>query len=293
MNLTVVVITCRQEPQFNWTIHSLVRELNGDTADVLLVSGHASEVENILSPATLSVSVIWPKPCIWSGPHRKTPVEWWSKANSINTALCVAQQEWVLFLDDRAVLVPGFLDGIRQAMAEQYILAGSYEKRINMKVKDGVIIDSGETVGLDHRTGSPAACLAPWLFGCVVLARLDWWLDINGSPEKSNSIGFEDCLTGFLFQNAGHTIKFDSRSKIITDRTNESKPRRDSKEKHSYDVTDKVHTALRFAKANKFADNDFNIRELRASIAKGGQFPIPQDQDYFDWFDGQNLKDMR
>ena len=121
-------------------------------------------------------------------------------------------------------------------------------------------------------------------------------LRINGFPEKCDSVSFEDIITGMLLQNNHFPIKFDTRMAMVEDRTPEkcgTVAKRSSKEKHPHDTNDKTHAILRWARSAKASDNSFDIRALRDSILKGGNFPIHDAAaDWRDWFDGQSLKEM-
>lgn len=297
------MITSRPEPEFRWLIDSLRPQILSDERIVFwIVDGYLNrDTADRFQPIGIKNGYghSFVKPNIWQGEYRKTPVDWWAKSSAINTALCLCKTEWIMFLDDRCVLMPGFMAAVRDAMKGNYIMAGAYEKRTEMTVEDGVIKNAGIITGRDGRArGDLAArsCSGQWLFGCCTLAPLEYWLNINGAPEECDGLSFEDVIIGLLFENNGYPIKYDERALMIEDRTPEmlgDPMRRSSKESHPHDTSDKAHTLLKWVRGGaKRSINPFDIRELRERIQIGEPFPVPEDRDYFDWHDGENLKDM-
>src|SRR6185503_20837727 len=142
MNLTIGFITSRHEPCFAWMFDSLKPQIKADDqiqivvidllldqrAGLMVRNGQfGSEIALGRYPATVEAHV--PKPCVWQGEHRRTRENWWAISNSKNSVVCYAIHPWVAFLDDRCVLLPGYLDSIRDAIAGEYAVAGAYEKR--------------------------------------------------------------------------------------------------------------------------------------------------------------------
>lgn len=241
-----------------------------------------------------------PKPNLWQGKFRATKEDWWAKCNALNTAVCLCETEWIAFVDDRSVLAPTWMDAIRDAMRGNYAVCGSYEKREGMEVENGLIKVSGITVAKDNRnTGGPQRPMVAhggYWYGCTNALPLDWILEMNGFPEKCDSVSFEDIITGHLLANNRRPIYYDTRMHIIEDRTPEKlgQPmKRSSKERHPHDTSDKTHKILEWARTAKRSDNDFDIVELRKKILAGGNFPVPsKEPPPRDWFDGQLLSEM-
>jgi hypothetical protein len=313
--LTVVYVTSRPKPEFVWFFDSLGKQIkSGEIVHVILVN-YLAPVEFKkwrpnpdfdFCPSLKScfkfpdVLEVRPKPNVWQGKCRVTKEDWWAKCNALNTALCYCETEWIAFVDDRSVLAPTWMDAIRDAMRGNYAVCGSYEKREGMEVIDGAITVSGITVAKDNRIMGgpkrPTVAHAGYWYGCTNALPLDWLLQMNGFPEKCDSVSFEDIITGHLLGNNRRPIYYDTRMHIVEDRTPGNLGavmKRSSKEKHSYDTTDKTHKILEWARAATTSDNPFNIRELRQSILAGGSFPLPvTDPPPRDWFDGQLLSEM-
>jgi hypothetical protein len=291
-SLTIAIITARKNSEAVWLVDSIFREVK--EAKLLVVdSSRNFEGKTIRSP----------KPCTWSGPHRLTSKDWWSKPNSINTAFCLCETEWCLLLDDRSILLPGWYKAVEQAMSERYIMAGAYEKRTNMTVENGIIKNVGIIVGEDDRLDyvkkrgikTPYLCTGSWLYGCCVLMPLEAALHVNGSPEQCNGLGMEDSVLGMLLNNNHYVIKYDPRAMLIEDRTpgliGDPIPRT-SKEKHPHDKNDKAHKLLDWAKTAKRSVQPFgDLRKLRDEVQSGKPFPIMTEPTH-DWYDNQPLKDL-
>ena len=309
MSLTICMTTSRPEPELFWMLESLESQVRSDESHsikMMMIDLHKGNRNYKLEGklAGLDFTHAFPKPNIFQGEHRLTKEDWWAVSNARNTALCLCKTTHILFLDDRCVLMPGFMDAVREAMAGNYIMAGAYEKRQMMTVENGIIKNGGIIQAVDSResyvdsTNStiPFPCGGEWLFGCCLLLPLEWALQVNGYPERCNALSFEDVIFGLLLANNKFPMKFDPRAKIIEDRTPEklgTPMRRESKERHPNDTSDKAHTSLRWVRTAMRSDNDYDIMELRAKIQVGEPFPIPSDPDAKDWFDGQLVREFK
>src|ERR1017187_2523304 len=101
--LSICYCTSRKNPRIEWFFDSLHRQMNElriglDEVRVIVVDFYAKErfTTDIATEYDFPVSV-WtePKPCVWSGPHRLTKENWFSKCNALNTGLCYAQDGFV------------------------------------------------------------------------------------------------------------------------------------------------------------------------------------------------------
>ena len=313
MRISIGYITSRKEPEIQWFLDSLEKQISkSDEIEVVVIDlllRDRFNTEWSLNPefyklGGIDLKITSPKPCIWSGESRITKENWWSKCNSLNTFLCMATHSFICMVDDRCVAQAGFLDSIRAAISGDYIMAGSYEKRHGMTVENGAIKHGGIIVAKDSRHDyvlansipTPMTCGGEWLFGCCVAMPLEWALQVNGYPERCDSMSFEDVIFGLILQNNGYPIKFDPRARIIEDRSPDKlgEPmKRTAKERFPHDKDDKAHTTLRWVKTAKRSENDFEIRELRAKIQRGEPFPpVDTSKEHLDWFDNQPVKDF-
>ena len=293
-SLTIVYVTARKEPKFEWFIQSLDRETGRDYSNTKVIV--VSTYDEFFS---MDETVKWvrPKPTIWQGEHRITKDDWWAKCNALNTGICLCDTEWIAFVDDRCVLAHGWLQCIQDAMMNEYAVCGSYEKRANMQVTNGEITEAGELLGQDIRTqrGFPHRT-SDWYGGSGALP-LEWCLKINGWPERyCDGLGFEDIQFGILLRNNGFPLMYDSRMRLIEDRTpgesyegalkRASKPSPDPNDKYQA----KDYRILQIMGDAKESGNLFNIRELRDKVLRGEPFPPPI-PDHYDWFDGSYIGD--
>lgn len=297
-SLTVAFLTARHDPKLHWFLDSLDRETGKDYSNtsVIVVSTYDPPIERWTSDWEKTVKIVKPKPTIWSGEHRITKVDWWSKCNSANTAIALCQTEWLSLVDDRCVLSHGWLQCIQDSMIHNYAVCGSYEKRSNMKVENGEVIDGGELLGQDIRTqrGFPHRT-ADWYGGSGALP-LEWCLRVNGFPEDiTDGLGFEDIAFGILLRNNHLDLYYDSRMRIIEDRTpteiggalkraSKPSPNDDKFQAKDYRILSIMH-------GSTTSGNSYNLSELREKVLRGEPFPPPT-ASHNDWFDGQPISEM-
>ena len=149
----------RPEPQIQWFLDSIRNECGGDYTGInlIVIAFHADEpwksvsvVEcdgEKLGDKLISYMVYQPKPCVWQGPHRLTKQDWFAASNARNTGLCYARDGWIAYVDDLSVLMPGWLNAVREAMAGNYIVLGAYKKVKNLVVENGVVRSCWEFAG--------------------------------------------------------------------------------------------------------------------------------------------------
>lgn len=305
-SLTIVYTTARHDPKFDWFFHSLDRESGGDYANtkVIIVDSYCEQVErakdimswvHLRNPPHLKLTA--PKPTIWQGKHRITKEDWWAKSNALNTGIALCDTEWIAFVDDRCVLSHGWLHAIQDSMIDNYAVCGTYEKRANLKVRNGEVVDFGELLGHDIRRphGKPVIT-SDWYGGSGALP-LEWCLRVNGFPETyCDGLGFEDMQFGILLRNNHLEMRFDSRMKIIEDRTpseiggalkRASKPSPDPNDIHQA----KDYRILSIMHASTTSGNSYDLAELRQRVLRGEPFPPPT-ASHNDWFDNEFIGSM-
>lgn len=233
-----------------------------------------------------------PKPTIWQGDYRITAEDWWAKSNALNTAICLCRQEWLCVCDDRSLLMPNYFNSVVAAMRSNVAVCGNYEKRMNMKVVDGVISDPGITLGSDNRTQhSQPYHVRDWYGGSGALP-LEWCLAVNGfSEDLCDGLGSEDSMFGVTLRNSGYPIMYDPRMLIIEDRTPGEIDGALKRADKGVSPNDKSHKIVEIMRDKTTSQNSFDIRHLRNRVLAGEPFPPPS-ASYTDWFDGQPIKDM-
>jgi Glycosyl transferase family 2 len=291
-SLTLVTITGRPEHQWRWMTDSLMRQLTSDcdgkiTLRLILSDGKAYPgIGNCCGP----------KPSLWQGPHRVTAEDWWAASNARNTGICLADTEWIVFLDDRTVLAPTWLQAVKDAMEGNYIMLGAYEKRRDMLVEDGRIVEPGTRLSLDNRwqhmeaqqLPNPFPCDGGWFYGCCIAMPLAWALDVGGFEEAMDGMGFEDQITGMMYHNAGYPMKYDMRAFCIQDRTPGQTGKVYRREDKGISPNDKSHRALEIFGKAKNTSNRHRLLQSRAAVQRGEPFPVllgPRE----DWWDGEKI----
>lgn len=267
----------------------------------VVIDTHAKErkheIQDIYGMA-YDIIVDPPKPSVWQGPHRLTKEDWFAKANACNTALCLAPDGWIAYVDDLCVLAPTWMQAVRDAMAGNYILYGSYKKCLNMVVKDGVLESydiKGNDSRLPYQNGDVSECPADTLYGCSFAAPVEALLEVNGWDENCDGLGSEDSILGVRLGNLGkYQFKFDKR--MTTYESEEGhEPKGSVMRRSDYGVSpnDKSHAILAAARATTYAPNYFDggIRKLREHVLAGGSFPIMKVPEH-EWFTGTPLKDL-
>lgn len=317
MNLSVVYITSRLNPELKWFSDSLFSQVTPrDNIQIVIVDFFAeacdqwrasdvSERKDMIYSAFRQPYFIgrikWvpPKPTVWAGPHRLTRLNWWAAASARNTGLCYARHDQIAFLDDRCVLMPRWLESVRRASKLGYAVCGPYEKRSGMTVENGVIRHGGIVTGEDGRLShanelkapNPFQCGGEWMFGCTFSLPTEWMLQVNGQDETCDGLSSEDSIFGLMVQNFGYQIFFDRGMEIVEDRTPGEIGIPMIRKDKGVSPNDKSHALLDMLKGRQRAMHPLDLRVLRSETLRGMKFPIPTEPSK-DWYDGQLLKDM-
>lgn len=305
MNLTIAYFTARREPKVEWFFDSLQRETKGDYTGIEVVVvdfWHAARARGWAGRARH----VAPKPTVWQGSNRLTKADYFAASNARNTALCLAPDGWIAFVDDLSVLLPGWLAAVRAAMAEGYIACGAYRKVKDLVVRAGEVVSfTDHAAGWDHRWGAgredkAVECPGGWMFGCSLAAPVEAFLQINGYPEACDGMGYEDAVCGAALARNGWPLRYDRR--MLTYESEElhqqgpvmrrEDPCRGNPNANPRD--DMSHAMLRmFSQARRF-DNWFGaegLAGLRQRVLAGEGFPpmrIPEHR----WFDAKPLREL-
>lgn len=305
MHLTIVYVTTRKENQFHWFADSLVSQLKeGDDISVVVVDSNLKNVNRsdvFWNVEKIPLVTTPPKPSVWQGEHRLTKENWFAASNARNTGLCFAPDGWIAYVDDLSVLGPHWLQSVREAMAGNYIVLGTYEKHNKMIVENGKLISS-EPYSMDSRihniSGEISSCGGDVLYGCSLAGPVQAFLDVNGWPEAlCDGLGSEDYCMGIAIGNTHkYSFRFDKRMKTIESEELHYVGEKFKKSDFGISPNDKSHAALNTAKQSKWfpqylGDNFGTISDLRQHILNGGEFPIRKHPEH-EWFLGTQLKDL-
>ncbi len=245
-----------------------------------------------------------PKPSVWQGPHRRTQVDWFAAGSCRNTAICLAPDGWIAFVDDLSVLLPGWLSRVRAAMEgpQNRITCGAYRKVKDLVVRAGEVISytnfpPGNDNRLAHVVGDgPHECGSNWLYGCSLAAPVEAFLSINGFPEAlCDGLGFEDVIAGIMMGKKGYNFVYDPR--MMTFESEELHAQLPIMKRSDYGVSpnDKSHAVLNIAlTGNGWHPNYFGeagIRGLRQRVLAGEPFPVERVPEH-EWYVGTRLEEL-
>lgn len=332
--LSIIYITARKSPMFEWFAESLLRQFTGEFAlEVVVVDLHHSRARSLRFHELLRqdkhhVRFTYPEvlPSFCQGYYRLTKEEYFDASIARNTGFVYTHHNYVAFVDDVSILMPGWLNAVVEGARHNRITLGAYQKHTEMEVEQGRLkyskvdpkdIDSRWKYGRDDL---PVAAYAQWFYGCSFAMPLDMALKINGFDELCAITGYEDCNFGLRLEKAyGGLLGLFSYDRAMFTV--------ESIEHHSNDVVmkridpeiscefywallekygigarpvhpryDASHFQLDIVKySNTFesALNGFDLRRLREKAQKGETIGI-KDMGFPDkfWFDGKALKEM-
>jgi hypothetical protein len=225
--VSIVYITHRREPRFEWFADSLAHQLGPDDPDVIVVDGLHSpergrEFELIVG-GRFAMRHVAPKPTPYSGKHRVTTREYSAIANARNTGIICSRAAYVVFIDDSGVLADGWWQEVCRAAEHGYVVAGAYENRHDLVVVDGRIHggrrsqdapdarwELGDDDALVQIAGSQA-------FGCGLGVPRERLSLLNGFDELCDPIGGEDANLGIRLAWSGARLFFSRRMLSVKD----------------------------------------------------------------------------
>lgn len=239
MNTTLVHITGRSEPRWNWYVDSICRQATPEelaTIQFVFVDAklwlpslpRRAEIAFADSPyhdqdrrqkladivrGRFEYLHIPPLPNVFQGPFRLTSKDWFFAGINRNTGIVVARHPYVMFCDDLAWPAPTWLAQVRHAAEHRYLLAGQYKKVKKMVVEDGQLVSHEEfPPGVDSRwnRGSDTG-IVPWhgsgVFGCSFGAPLENLLQVDGNGIETAMQGAEDYCLGIRLERTGLPVK--------------------------------------------------------------------------------------
>lgn len=323
MHLTIVYITGRLEPHFEWFADSLHRETGGDYTDVSVVvvdywaenNGGLDEGPDpnerrryFTSRAHCPILHVPPKPTVWQGRHRLTRQNYFAAANARNTGAAYAADGYLAYADDLAVLVPGWLAEVRRSVANGYVALGAYRKIAGVRVESGVLIapsdpfDVSDPRGVDSRwpngsSSGPVDASGAWMYGCSVAMPVEALLRANGWDERADArgLGSEDYLTGMLIERQGYLFKY-CRSMLTVEEDHATATpfvREIATAEGRPDASHVILGMVRDTSAN-VAPNYFpegGLREVRRRVLLGEAFPTAQIPEHC-WYTGTPLREL-
>lgn len=321
--ISVVYVTHRQDPRFEWFVDGLARQIgDDDELEVVLVDGHFSteRAERFCSLVADRFKLVHvaPKPTPFNGPHRLAASEYAATASARNTGLVYASHPYTVFVDDASVLMPGWWAETQRASREGYVVAGAYQKHWDMRVEAGTLrFSRSEPSGIDARWSLGAdrgltRISGGELFGSSFGAPTSLLVGVNGLDELCDPTGGEDYQLGIRLEWAGARIYYSRRMLTIESEDlhrDQSVPLRVDglldpdtymqrlsgfgvTKRHVPGRCDSSHMALDILYGTRSVvsiGNYYRIADLRPSDLEGTVAGFPDTY----WFDGRPLAGMR
>jgi len=337
--ITIAYLTNRKETMIEWFFNSLHREIAGRTDGIQLIvvdywcqELDVSHIETkrvedrrteFKKKSLIPFKHTPPKPSVWQGPHRLTKSDFFAPSNARNTALCFAEGEYIVFVDDLSVLMPGWFQEVEAAVKLGVVACGSYAKALEMSVVSGELrkvkgmraslsmLTSDAVVehllkyhpqGVDSRLSQvngwePAAASGSWMFGCSCAMPVTALLEIEGFDEDCDPMGGEDYCCGMLLHRLG--LKFQYRKRMMTVESEElhsqgvpfKRPIKDANTANdaSLRMLKWVQSGARRKGANYWGRG--GLRVLRDKVLNGSPLPVIGIPEH-DWRDSQPLREM-
>ena len=317
--LTIAYMTNRKDPRIQWFFDSLYRELSGDYGQVKVVvvdyyaqpadawtDGDVEQRQAAFSAlARGPFKHVPPKPTVWQGRYRLAKINYFAAANARNTALCLAPDGYIVFVDDLSVLLPGWLGQVYDCVSRGEIAQGTYSKVLNLQIKDGEVVNyvfhpHGRDSRLEHapKGDGPHKSGGGWSFGCSIAMPVEALLQVNGYDEDCDSMGFEDVICGIMLERQGYQLMFCPKMRTL-----------ESEELHFVEVPfariikklkdpnslypDSSHAILDWVLKGRriMAPNYQNMRDTRSKVLAGEPFPMVRVPEH-DWRDSQPIREM-
>jgi hypothetical protein len=222
MNLSIVYLTSRKQSCVQWFVDSLHRQ-TPHVADIniqlvfvdtrIWYDGEPRRKEFANAVAgRFDFTHTPPKDTVWQGPRRLTTQDYFCASSARNTGCMYAKHEYLLFVDDLSVLMPGWLENALHAAENGYVVCGAYKKVKKLVVEDGIATSYEEFAGgIDSRwsMGSPSG-IVKWtgsaLYGCSFGCPTDGFLRVNGFDEMLDGQSGEDYDFGIRIERAGYSV---------------------------------------------------------------------------------------
>lgn len=318
MKLTIVYITFRLHPRFEWFAASLAREfrsmpdVDSKAIQIVVIDGRLwydeHRPQELLDAARGHIRFEHhpPKPSAWQGPYRQTNRNYFCAAAVRNTGLAYARGEHVIFVDDLSVLLPGWLKAHVYAATHKFVLAGTTCKQRNIVVSDDGQIVSYEVFNPGQDSRIPLiqsdfqVCSGQWLFGGTFSVPMWAALATNGQDEIYDTIGGEDYDWGMRLERAGTQIQI-SRScgtfeletahhdEVAMVRWDKPWPGQDG----PYSSNFLLNRLRRETARTTTIGNTYSLRDMRRDVLEGdGRFPDVPTEPLRHWVDGKLLSEM-
>ena len=208
VKISVVLVTKRLEPRFEWALESLKNQTFKDF-EYIIVDGYwhrrKLDVKALVEKLDIDFPVmhIPDKPSRWRGQRPQI-------SNARNTCLVFAGGKYIVHCDDNCMMQPDWLERHLSWLEQGYFIAGSWIGYQSIR-SDGIGIEG--IYGPEYRikeVNIPSITTAAWFYCGNCSYPLDPVLDINGFDEEyDGEIGQEDLQLGIRLERSGMKMIFD------------------------------------------------------------------------------------
>jgi len=311
MNLSIIYLTSRRQSCVEWFVDSLYKQsqLHPDVQIQLVFvdtrlwydedrdSEFASVVNN-----RFDFTHTPPKNTVWQGPRRLTSEDYFCASSARNTGCMYAKHDYLLFVDDLSVLMPGWLTNALHAARNHYVVCGAYKKVRSLKIENGGVVSYEEfPQGVDSRWGRGSdGGIVPWygsaLYGCSFGCPTDGFLKVNGFDELLDGQSGEDYDFGIRVERAGYKVFYNRNMLTLeSEELHGQLPVMKRVIKHKEGSLDASVICL-----NRVANETKRIRTMQEyydlsserSRVLAGEQPTFIEEPKHHWFDGQPLCEM-
>ena len=131
--LSIVYITCRREPMFEWFVETLISQYENKvvTDQIIFIDSffcyddkRGEKLIKIVN-GRFNYTHTSAKPSIWRGEHKITRCNFFDASGTRNTGIILSENEHIVFVDDLSALADGWLNHHRKAAEDKIILCGA------------------------------------------------------------------------------------------------------------------------------------------------------------------------
>ena len=322
--LSIVYITCRREPMFEWFVETLISQYENKvvTDQIIFIDSffcyddkRGEKLIKIVN-GRFNYTHTSAKPSIWRGEHKITRCNFFDASGTRNTGIILSENEHIVFVDDLSALADGWLNHHRKAAEDKIILCGAYDKVSDIVISNGSLTSYNGS-NCDHRfqkqtSDEKIKIPGGWVFGQNVSFPFEFLERINGYDEFFARRGCEDCNLGIRLELAGYSdLMFYNKNCLIVEdekmhwsginEVDDTYPRRAWKlgQEKNENVTKDLNKIMREIESKnlyvdknfKTIDTYFNLKEERELWQKTKTFKPINNIEHFD-FDGENIRDI-
>lgn len=228
--LSIIYSTSRKQPKFEWFVEYLVEEYKGEVTDeiifsdvVLFFDPYRREKLKQIVDGRFEYIHLMPKPSMWYGPYKKTPVNFFDASSTRNSGIIASTGNHIVFVDDLSIPCSGWIQHHKKAGKDGIVLAGLYDKVYDIQVeKNKVVGFNKKTSFIDGRVNEKpsekvTAIGGGWCFTGNLSVPKKVLEKVDGFDEFYARHGCEDCDFGVRLKNAGVDIFLNKECKLYED----------------------------------------------------------------------------